>query len=69
MKKKINYNEKKMEKKKNFVQKNLEWATAHLYCKKKKIVLQASELGIVLQHTDCILTGCRLDERLYRNRG
>ena len=49
--------------------KNLEWATAHLYCKKKKIVLQASELGTVLQHTDCIVTGCRLDERLYRNRG
>ena len=27
---------------------NLEWATAHLYCKKKKIVLQPSEKWVEL---------------------
>ena len=52
MKKKYNnnyYNEKR--KKKKFVQKNLGWATAHLYCK-KNIVLQLKGLkGLVYCNT------------------
>ena len=51
----------KIEKEKNFVQKNLEWATAHLYCKKKNCIAGCkAKLYCKRRPLHCIMAGLRV---------
>ena len=51
----------KIEKEKYFVQKNLEWATAHLYCKKKNCIARCkAKLYCKRRPLHCIVVGLRV---------